>query len=162
MEPGIIEQTLDRLYGARIIASGDWGPETWWLPEKPRLRSKLFCPLEWDDHLRASFGGLEPIYGNCRGGFLLGSWFKIATLAGPDIYGLYPIRELQSIPPIRAALAREPGICYFMDAANVWYYGVRDGELWCYDTDPDEFYSFGPMAEGFEQLLRMYEPESTE
>jgi hypothetical protein len=121
------------------------------------LKSQL---PEWSKNLHV--GELEPIYGNFRGGVVLGDWLHIATFARPDIWGLYPIRELQATPQIREALAREPGICYFMDAANVWYYGVRDGELWCYDTDPDEFYSFGPMAEGFEQLLRMYESTSPE
>jgi hypothetical protein len=44
-----------------------------------------------------------------------------------------------------------------MDAANVWYYGVKDADLWVYDRETDELDNEGPLEDALEALIGEWE-----
>jgi len=157
MPSGIIEQTLIRRYGPAEPVVSPSGVDACWRRGEASLNCQLYGDLVWSESLRQSFGTLEAIYGNKRGGFLMHDWFRIATLAGPPVFGLYEIRDLQSTPEVRRANELDPDICFFMDSANVSFYGVRDGILCCYDTDPADLYSLGPIQHALDILLEEFE-----
>jgi hypothetical protein len=157
MATGIIEHILIRRYGPAEAVVSPSGVDAYWRRGESSLNCHLYGELVWSEDLRQSFGTLEVIYGNKRGGFLMHDWFRIATLVGPPVFGLYEIRALQSTPEVRRANQLDPDICFFMDSANVSYYGVRDGILCCYDTDPADLYSLGPIRQALESLLEEFE-----
>jgi len=117
----------------------------------------LLKPLAWTDSLRAEYGALEPIYGNARGAFLVKSSLKVATLSGPAEWGLYPIELLREQPEVRFANSIDPDLAFFMDASNVWYYGLKQGQLWCFDAATDELDSCGPVEQALEALIGKWE-----
>jgi hypothetical protein len=103
--------------------------------------------------LRVPDSALAPIYGEFFGGFILPNVLKVATLSNERIWGLYPIDELRDLAPVRRALGLESGINFFMDSANVWYYGVKRSYLYCYDREFDELYSMGSVEDGINELI---------
>ena len=42
---------------------------------------------------------------------------------------------------------------YFMDAANVWFYGHKDGRLFVYDAETDELDDLGELDTGLAQVI---------
>jgi hypothetical protein len=127
------------------------GVEFRWNQEEKGNGSTLYKRLDWDIQLEREFGELKEVYGDALGGILMGDSLKMATLRGPSIWGIWPIRELhKQIPDV---CAREPGICYFMDASNVWFYGVKRGRLWEYDFAPNELNDIGPIETALEKLV---------
>jgi hypothetical protein len=44
-----------------------------------------------------------------------------------------------------------------MGASNVWYYGVKRGELYVFDTAYDELDSLGPIEPALEELVDQWE-----
>ncbi len=44
-----------------------------------------------------------------------------------------------------------------MDAANVWYYGLKDGDLYVCDSETGELDSLGPVEAEIERLLIPWE-----
>ena len=44
-----------------------------------------------------------------------------------------------------------------MDAANVWYYGVKDGQMWVYDLPFDDLDCLGDVAKVIDELLDEWE-----
>ncbi len=159
---GRIEYALAKRYGPPEEISSASVPELRWNShEKPR-ECILFKSLSWDDRLRTKYGVLEKIYGDARGGFLLGDSLKIALLEGPRVFGLYLIEELQSQAEVKRANELDPQIRFFMDSANVWFYGLRDGELFVYDSGTQELDGMGPAQAAIEELLIEFEEATQE
>jgi hypothetical protein len=56
-------------------------------------------------------------------------------------------------PDVQHAIARDPAIDYFMDEANVLFYGIKAGELYVFDSETDELDSLGPIEPALETLM---------
>jgi len=78
-------------------------------------------------------------------------------LTGESVFGLYTTRTLQHQPEVRSANLHDPEVCFFMDSANVWFYGVKDCQLYVYDAETEELDLLGPFEREFEELLRQWE-----
>ena len=94
------------------------------------------------------------------GGFLVGipSCAKVAMFSPPQMFGLYQILdELQARPEVRHANSLDPHIRFFMDSANVWFYGIRDGDLLVYDSVTHELDSLGNVGPALQGLLMEWE-----
>ena len=145
---GIIEAVLTHRYGpARIVDDGPY-IERRWLESDEHSTSVLYQDPNflWDATTSRDLDVLKPIYGDALGGFLLHASLKVATLGTHEFWGLYTIRALQEQVSLCHTERFEPGICFFMDAANVWFYGVKNGVLWCYDAAFDELYEVADVA----------------
>jgi len=154
---GLVEVVLAERYGAPTIVPGTEFLEYRWNEKSEPFHCVLYKTIadirSWDAEPRV----LEKIYGDALGGFLLLDSLKLAMLAGPPVYGLYGIDELRGQPEVLAAKRLDPDIEFFMDAANVWFYGIRDkGQLYVYDSETAELTELGPLGQAFRQLLQQW------
>jgi hypothetical protein len=150
---GLIEYVLIERFGLPVTAAAETGVEHRWNAGDERRESVLFLPLVWNDLRRHQYGQLESIYGDAMGGFLLGDALKVSLLEGPPIFGLFFIDELHDQPAVRRAHELDPEICFFMDSANVWFYGVKGDELFSYDAEIDELNALGSVRSAFSDLI---------
>lgn len=60
-------------------------------------------------------------------------------------------------PEVQHALTKDPGINFFMDAYNVWFYGIKGGDLYVFDAEYDELDSLGPIEPALEMVLIEFE-----
>lgn len=97
------------------------------------------------------------LYGDCCGGKLIGGALKIATLRDCSVWDLYNLRELSQQPEVLRAQALFAGVEYFMDAANVWFYGHRGGYLYVYDAEVDEVYELGTLESALDIIFDEWE-----
>jgi hypothetical protein len=100
---------------------------------------------------------LQDIYGDIVGGFLIYGELKIAMLRGPEVFGLYRLEELWRREEVRRALSIDHDIVFFMDASNVWFYGVKGDELYVYDAETGELDSLGAIESAMDQLFDAWE-----
>ena len=121
--------------------------------EKPDYSSILYLVRKWPGELQMRFGPLKEIYGNAFGGFVVGDSLKVAVLLPRTVYGLWNIDDLRMHPRVQHATARDPAIDYFMDEANVLFYGIKAGELYVFDSETDELDSLGPIEQALETLM---------
>ena len=68
---------------------------------------------------------------------------KAAILLPRRIYGVWNIDDLRMQPEVQYAAARDPGIEYFMEAYNVYFYGIKAGHLYVFDAETDELDPLG-------------------
>jgi hypothetical protein len=111
-------------------------------------------------HLASGAGApdeLRELYGPVHGGFLAGDTLKLATPDEPEVYGLYTLAEYPGLEEVEPFTSRVPGVTVFMDAANVYYFGVRDGRLWQYDVETGEVLDRGRLMEGLTAVLDEWE-----
>ncbi len=155
---GILESLLTRLYGKpNVVHSKPFIEYRWNEADEPR-HCTLYKPLQWDVELERRFGQVKVIYGDAVGASILCGGLNVSMLRGPRIFGLYPMEEFQRHPNVLRALDYEPGICFFMNTANVCYYGAKDGQLYVYDIeDPDRVDVLGDIESEFELLIREWE-----
>ncbi len=154
---GLIENVLTERFGLPTILPSELGAEHRWNTDEEGLECILFEPLVWDERLRCKHGILEALYGDAKGGFLLGDTLKVSLLEGPRVFGLYLIDELRSQPDVRRAHELDREICFFMDSANVWFYGLKAGELFVYDSGTRELNDLGPVQPAMQQVLIEFE-----
>jgi hypothetical protein len=153
--PGLVETVLQDRYGKpRVVASPPF-MEFHWNEEVETLSCILYKRCELRDELGSR--ALSTVYGDAEGGFMLGDSLKVAMRQGPNVFGLYQLGELQDHPRVRYANCRDAGIAFFMDSANVWYYGLKGDQLYVYDSATDELDSLGPVRMALEQLLTEWE-----
>jgi hypothetical protein len=157
MKPGLLERILIRRYGRPKISVDGTLVQQCWNVDDTDNSSLLYVGMKWEGRLGTRFAALKEIYGNAFGGFLVGDSLKIAVLLPRKIWGLWRIDELQMLPPVRKALAFDPAIDFFMDAANVEYFGHKAGELYVYDTTTDELDCLGPIEPALETLMDQWE-----
>jgi len=153
---GLLELLLLDRYGEPIVVACTPHSEYRWNNAAETLSCILYKSADFED-AGTRFPILHPLYGDAVGGFLLGDSLKLSMLQGPKVFGLYQIAELQAHPEVRHANSLDPTICFFMDSANVWYYGSKDDQLYVYDSETDELDSLGPVRSGLEQLLTEWE-----
>jgi hypothetical protein len=158
---GILEHILESRYGLpRIISSGPLLEYRW--NDSDELRSCVLHKnrsekIDWGRNLSPQRAGLQPIYGDAIGGFLVGDSLKVAMLGAEKLWGLYTLAKIQDLQPVHRALQLEPGISFFMDSANVWYYGAKNGDLWEYDEPFDELNNLGDIAVQINELMSRWE-----
>jgi hypothetical protein len=103
------------------------------------------------------FGNLHAIYGDAVGGSLLRGSLKVSMLEGRKVFGLYEIKELQANPRVRHANSLDPAVVFFMDASNVWYYGLKEGDLYAFDAEFEELDCLGNPNLQMTELLERWE-----
>ncbi len=155
---GILESMLTRLYGKpKVIQSTPFIECRWNETDEPR-RCVLYKPVVWDAELERRLGVLKPVYGDAVGGSILRGALRISMLRGPKVWGLYQIDELQTQLRDIPLIDHRPSIQFFMDSANVWYYGVRDALLYVYDTEePEVLDALGLIEPELERLILQWE-----
>jgi hypothetical protein len=156
---GEVEIALTNRYGNPLVVPSEPFSEYRWRHCSDVNQSVLYKKLVWDKDLAKRWGALQPIYGDSVGGFLIGipSSIKLAMMSGPEVFGLYPMDELQARPEIRRAHSLDAAVCFFMDSGNVWYYGVKEDQLFVYDSETDELDSLGAVACALQELFAEWE-----
>ncbi len=157
MKTGLLERVMTRRYGRPTMGIRHGLPAKCWNLHDPDHAAAFYVGMKWNSAAGAQYTPLKEIYGDVFGGFLIKNILKVAVLLPREVYGLWNIEELRDLPQVRHALVRDPAVDYFMDAANVWYYGHRRGDLYVYDTATDELDSLGPIEQALEELLEDWE-----
>jgi hypothetical protein len=153
---GIIEQLLEARLGSPTIHRSAGGDELIWTHEQRELKCGLYKGLRWNKVLRQNLGILEPIYGDTRAGSLFDGRLKLSAIDGLKVFGIYPFETLQQHRAVQEANNRDPDICFFMDSANVWFYGVKDSNLFVFDAATDELDCLGPIAEQLDEVIAQW------
>jgi hypothetical protein len=159
---GLLQEVLTNRYGPAELVHSDGIPEARWLSGEPERKSVLYLGMQWDDPTKARYSGNHSLYGNAIGGFLIGGSLKVATLGGHNIYGLYTVEELSAQPEVQSALELQSDVSFFMDAANVWFYGHKKGKLYVFDAETGELDELGPLASELERVILDWEQTSRE
>jgi hypothetical protein len=153
---GLIEDAVSRRFGPPTATSfQQLSVRVWNFDDDPR-RCKLYVGQDCDPQLRQTHANLVPIYGDSFGGFLLGNSLKISTLIRQEVWGLYRIDELHSRPEVQRALSLNPSVDYFMNAANVWYYGYKEEELYCYDAENEDIENLGKIEPALDGVIAQW------
>lgn len=149
-------------YGPPQVVSSGQSLEHRWNADDECSSSVLYVDRETQDSERAIQEEFRFLYGSCFGGFVIGNSLKLATLGDKRVFGLYTVEELQEQPEVERALAISPGIRFFMDAANMWFYGHKNGLLYVYDAETDELEDMGGIELGLNVLLDEWEESGNE
>ncbi len=157
MKIGLLERILVRRYGAPRTSIDEGRLCQTWNADKPDYSSILYVGMDWNGPVGSRFGSLKDIYGDAIGGFLVGDSLRIAALSTGEIYGIWRIDDLQTLPAVKEALEMDPDIEFFMEASNVWYYGLKDGELYVFDSEFGELDSLGPVESALEEAMDRWE-----
>jgi hypothetical protein len=99
----------------------------------------------------------RPIYGDYFAGFILGDALRLANLLPVPLYGLWQIEALQEQPEVQQAKELDPNTKYFLDAANIWFYGYENGHLLVFDSDTGELDDLGTVEMALDALLFQWE-----
>lgn len=149
----VIETLLIKKYGMPEIVNAPNYIEYWWNRDDESKSSVLYVDYNIDESELIRNRKCQNIYGKYCGGFIIGDSLKIATLSGIKIYGLYSLGELQGQLELCKIYDRYPKITFFMDAANVWFYGFQDNSLFVYDLDTDELDEIDELESGLEAVI---------
>ena len=150
---GIIESVLHEVFGNPHIVSAGAYVEYRWNETRDGVGSVLYkgsSKVTPTANLANDFAG---IYGEFLGGVLLRNVLKVATIHGAKIFGLYRIDELRQQPEVMRASALDPDVNFFMDSANVRYYGFKNSRLYAYDSTNDELSELGHLYTALLGLL---------
>jgi hypothetical protein len=129
----------------------------YWDTGQPDYEAVLYVGMKWHGILGTRFAGLKETYGDAFGGFLMGDSLRAALLSSKQVYALWNIDDLRMQPEVQHALVKDPGIDFFMDAYNVYFYGIKGGDLYVFDAEYDELDSLGPIEPALERLLDEFE-----
>jgi hypothetical protein len=154
---GIIEEVLFERYGRQIVSlTADFSMSTWNADTEAK-RCIIYKPRDVGEVQDPPFPQLRELYGDALGASILGDSIIVAMLSGPEVFGLYHFHELQQQPEVLSALQQKRDICYFMECANVWFYGVRNRDLYVYDSETGELDCLGPIRREFALLIQQWE-----
>jgi len=154
---GIMEEILTQRYGAPSVVATDELREYRWNQDNEPLSCVLYKALSPSAIRRPDTDVCSRIYGDVLGGFLYLDSLRLAMRAGPVVYGLYDIQSLWSQPEVRDANRMDPAIRFFMDAANVWFYGIKGDDVYVYDAEMAELTRLGVVVEAFQRVLDEWE-----
>ncbi len=153
MEVGLFEKILTRRYGQPVTSIRDGMPARLWNTHHPDDEAVFYIGMKCLLPSETRFSSLREIYGDSCGGYLIKNTLEAAILLPQEIYGIWNIDDLGMRPEIQCAIAMDPAINYFMEAHNVWFYGVKRGELYVFDGETDELDPLGPVEEALEDLM---------
>jgi hypothetical protein len=154
---GILEKLLRERYGQASIVASTPLVEYRWNEGADALRCTLYKLPDSPEEFGEDTAILRPVYGDAAGGFLLGAGLKVSMIRGPRVFGLYQWQELQVVPDVVHADQLDPAICFFMDSANVWFYGLKGDRLYVYDSETGELDSLGLVQPALATLLGEWE-----
>ena len=154
---GTIEKILRERYGDPVVVPMTSGAEYRWNQQNESWRCVLYKAADLLTSTTLVSGPLRRIYGDIVGGSLLLDSLKVATIRQTDIYGLYTLGDLSMQPEVADAKRIDSAIEFFMDASNVWFYGVKENELYVYDSGTCKLDTLGPIEEAVSQLLEEWE-----
>jgi hypothetical protein len=139
---GIVEQCLtDRLgQPAEDGEEGGLVARRWLQRGDPRTSVLYYAPAPSSP----SVPSLEPIYGAARAGVIAGTALKLAALGAEVPFGVPALEGYRETPELRDVLAEQPGITFFMDAGNVYFYGLAGDEVVEFDAGTGELDPLGP------------------
>jgi hypothetical protein len=153
MNAGILERILTRRYGQPVHCIRNGMAARSWNSDDPQSEALLYVGMKWNGPLSARFSSLRAIYGDSAGGFLDGDSLRAALLWPRSVHALWYIDDLRAQPEVRQALLKDPGIDYFMDSNNVYFYGVKAGNLYVFDALNDELDPLGPIEQALETIM---------
>jgi hypothetical protein len=137
---GIVERILTDRFGPGVEESEREGfVVRRWLPKDDPRTSRLF----YSSKERLLIPALEPIYGAAHAGILAGRALKLAIPSSPAPFGVPELRSYLNAPELAGVLAETGDLIFFMDAANVYFYGMSNGEIIEYDAETTELDSLG-------------------
>jgi hypothetical protein len=157
MKPGHLEKMLVRRYGQPVSCVRDGMVTRRWNTGHPDREAILYVGMKWSGIPGTRFASLREIYGDAFGGFLIGDTLRAALLTPRKVYALWNINDLRMQPEVQNALVRDPAIDFFMDAYNVYFYGLKRGQLYVFDAEMDELDSLGPIEPALETLMDQWE-----
>jgi hypothetical protein len=153
---GLLETLVTNLLGPAEPTATATEPQLTWARGPRNASCTLYKGLIWTGALRSRLDVLQRLYGDVRAGSLFGGCLKIAAVAGPELWNIYPIELLQKQPEVVEANRREPDVLFFMDSANVWFYGVKDSNLFVFDASTDELDCLGPIAKQLDEVIAQW------
>ncbi len=154
----MIHEILTTRYGKASTVQTDSYVEHRWNDDDDTRRCILFMgEPEWPFSVLDDLPVLRRIYDGCIAGVLIGDSIRLATLVRREIYGLYSIDQLRRQPEVRRALQLDPDVHYFMDAANVWFYGEKDGRMCVFDGETQELDVLGELAQAMGSILDQWD-----
>jgi hypothetical protein len=56
----------------------------------------------------------------------------------------------------------DPAVEYFMEDSNVWFYGMKKGDLYVFDAEFDELDSLGPIETAIHKTMDEIETSRSE
>ena len=148
IEGAMIYEILQDKFGAPKNVFRDGLEWSVWNEDQEDLK----CELLRTGNLCA-MPSLERIYARHCGGSVFGHWGRLATTGTNKLYGLYRLDDLNELPHLAEIRRRRPSLYFFMDAANVWYYGVDGDELFVFDYETEEFDSLGELSAGLRAVI---------
>jgi hypothetical protein len=153
MKEGILEKIVRRRHGQPVTSIEDNMVTRHWNTGHPDHEAILYVGMKWSGIPGTRFASLKEIYGDALGGFLMGDTLRAALLTPRKVYALWNIDDLRVQPEVQHALVRDPAIDFFMDAYNVYFYGIKRGELYVFDAEMDELDSLGPVEPALETVM---------
>ena len=157
MKTGLLERILTRRYGPPLTCIRDGMAARCWNIEEPTDEALLYVGMTWQGERSLRFASLKDIYGDALGGILINNCLKAAIFAPRRLFAVWNIYDLRMQPEVQHALARDPAIEYFMEAFNVYFYGLRGGDLYVFDAETDELDRLGPVEPALETLMDEFE-----
>jgi len=157
MKTGLLEKMLVRRYGQSVACIRDGMAAKCWRIDQPDDEAVLYSGMEWRGKLGVRFLSLREIYGDSIGGILIKNCLKAAVLVPREFFAVWNIDELRLRPAVQRAIAKDPAIEFFMEAYNVWFYGIKKGELYVFDAETDELDSLGPIESALETIMDEFE-----
>ncbi len=151
-ELGILERILMRRYGEPELNDKKGTLQKIWRAGTLFV-SNLYYSADWSKPPASHFRVHQHIYGASCGGTLVDGSLKIAMPSYDTRFEIYNLRELSERPEVQRALELDPDLAFFMDSANVWYYGHKDGKLFVYDAPFDELYERGDLESELEEVI---------
>jgi hypothetical protein len=137
---GIVEQVLVERFGPGAEEGEREGFVVHrWLPKDDPGTSRLF----YSSTERLLVPVLEPVYGAAYAGILAGRALKLAAPGPYAPFGVPELRSYLNAPELGGLLAGTSNLIFFMDAANVYFYGMLNGEVVEYDAETAELDSLG-------------------
>ena len=97
------------------------------------------------------------LYGEFIGGTLLSSSVKIALRRQCNMFHLYTLPQLHNRISSDFNHESMADIFFFMEAANIYYYGIRQGEIFVFDAETLDLDSIGPVDNAINQILEEWE-----
>jgi hypothetical protein len=156
MKTGLLERILVRRYGQPVACIRDGMAAKCWRIDQPDDEAVLYPGMKWPGMTGARFSSLRGVYGDVFGGVLIKNCLKAAILLPREFFNVWNIDELNQRPAVQRAVAKDPAIEFFMEAYNVWFYGIKKSELYVFDAETDELDSLGPIEPALETLMDEY------
>jgi hypothetical protein len=162
MKTGLLERILTRRYGPPLSCIRDGMAAKSWNYAHPDDEAVLYMGMTWKGRPGLYYASLQDIYGDAYGGILIKNTLRAAVLVPRHLFAVWDIDELRELPAVQHALVMDPAIDYFMDAYNVYYYGIKAGDLYVFDAEMDELDCLGPIESAIETLMDEFEAAGEE